>query len=399
MAVKYTKSKKYDDVYSYVTSSGDKMYCFRFKYYRNGKRKEMQRSKYTTEKQAYQAMLIHRFECESNDFTKVDSNKVRLRKMGDIYLSNKKEFWAASTYKRNRTNIEKHINPRLGDMKINDLSPMIVQKQLINDLIGDYEPLTIEGIVSTLMSVVNYAVDNDLIVKNRLSGKLYVPEHQKDVTYYDKKTLHEILKCADNMQITYKTIIYLFAYTGMRISELLGLRWTDINFNDHTISIKRTRDDKNDEFKTKNLNSKRTIYVDSSITALLKEYYFYIDTKAFKNNKNIDINGFIFLGTRDMNPIKKAMINTQLNKIGKMLNINVHSHAFRHTHATLLLQAGETYHYISNRLGNTPMIIESTYGHYYDSSKKKVSDAFSNIMKNDVSEELSEVIKISSFNR
>lgn len=393
MSVKYIKSKKYDDVYSYTTSSGQLLYCFRFKYYRNGKRKELQRSGFNTEKSAYKEMLLRKFELESSDFSKLDSDKISFSKAAELYYQNKITYWSENTRKRNRGTLDNHLLPILGHIKLNDITATLVQNSLINVKLEELSPKTVQNMYETLAAIINYAVRNDLLIKNRLSHNIFIPTDDKQVIFYDQKTLKRILDKSEEMNLTYEAIIKTLAYTGMRISELLGLRWTDINFNEHTISILRTRKNLNIEKKTKTKNSIRVIYVDAMITELLKKYYLHVYDKAFEKDIKININDYIFLGINTLKPISKTVITNMLNSIGNELKIKIHPHAFRHTHATLLLNAGETYHYIAERLGNTPRMIEETYGHHVNPGKRKVANAFSDIMKNDVSEELSEVIE------
>lgn len=393
MSVKYKKSKKYDDVYSYTTSSGKKLYCFRFKYYRNGKRKELQRSGFISEKSAYKEMLLRKFELESSDFSKLDSDKISFAKAAELYYQNKLSYWSENTRKRNRGTLDNHLLPILGHIKLNDITSDLVQNSLINVKLDELSPKTVQNLYETLSAIINYSVRNDLLIKNRLSHNIFIPTDDKQVIFYDQKTLKSIIDKSEELNITYELIIKTLAYTGMRISELLGLRWTDVNFNEHTISILRTRKNIDTENKTKTKNSIRTIYVDHMITELLKKYYLYIYDKAFEKDIKLGINGYIFLGVNTLQPISKTVITNMLNAVGEDLKIKIHPHAFRHTHATLLLNAGETYHYIAERLGNTPRMIEETYGHHVNPGKRKVANAFSDIMKNEVSEELSEVIQ------
>ena len=62
---------------------------------------------------------------------------------------------------------------------------------------------------------------------------------QKESRFLDDVEVLELFHCLDKEAIQYKALITLLVYTGMRRGEILGLKWSDIDFNTQTINIQR----------------------------------------------------------------------------------------------------------------------------------------------------------------
>lgn len=63
--------------------------------------------------------------------------------------------------------------------------------------------------------------------------------HQKEISYLDDVQARELISLLDNTPIQYKTMIITLIYTGMRLGELLGLEWKDIDFDNKIITVRR----------------------------------------------------------------------------------------------------------------------------------------------------------------
>ncbi|MFI3546915.1 tyrosine-type recombinase/integrase [Mammaliicoccus sciuri] len=386
--MKYIKSKKYEDVYSYITANGNKLYCYRLKYYKDGKRKEKQKSGFRTEKAAYRAVLILKTDLEEQDYSQIEAENITVKQASNMYFKFKSSSWANSTLRNNKNYINNHIIPLIGSTYLSRLTPYEVQTSLINPLQEKVSYRTIYNIYCTFIAILDFMVDNEKLKRNKISGKMHFKEEDIQPIFYNQAILKQILSYADHMVPLYKTIIYTLTYTGMRIGELQALRWTDVDFINHTISIRESRNDHDHFTKTKTKRSKRTIHVDEVLILMLKEYQSHLKNKSFYCNKPLNIHSVIFVGNNKLKPITRTVIYQIFKQMSDDLNIKIHAHAFRHTHASLLLKANQSIFYVADRLGNTPKMIESTYGHIIDSAKRDVSDAFSKIL----SEEVSEVI-------
>ena len=178
-------------------------------------------------------------------------------------------------------------------------------------------------------------------------------------------------------------MITLFIYSGMRRGELLGLKWSDIDFNSGHIQILRailyTPDRGVYEDTPKNEKSKRSITVPASVLSLLKEH-------KLKQNKNrmqvgnrwVDSN-YVFTSW-DGKPFHPDTISSQFKKFIKRNNLpDVHLHSLRHTNASLLIASGTDLRTVSNRLGHAQL---STTGNIYAHAIKSADEMASNALEN-----------------
>jgi len=181
------------------------------------------------------------------------------------------------------------------------------------------------------------------------------------------------------------------AYTGMRIGELCALKWKDIDFKDKEINIYKTYynpTNKADGFTLltpKTSTSKRKITIDDLLIKELKKHKKYqselklkipswykedfVFTKALKNSgypeviKQIEIK------------MKQVFKNNNITKI-------ITPHGLRHTHASLLAEAGVSLEEIMERLGHKDdSITREIYLHVTKDMKKEASQKFTQLMK------------------
>lgn len=154
-------------------------------------------------------------------------------------------------------------------------------------------------------------------------------------------------------------MFHLIAYTGMRNSETLALKWNDINFEEQTINITKTLvevDAPNQKLSfdtiskkvitesdtTKN-NTHRVIQIDDNTLAVLKE------CRTFQRQY------FLKKGMNTLNPDQLVFSNEKnkwielhspyhaIKRIVKRDNLNhMTTHGLRHTHCSLLFEAGRT---------------------------------------------------------
>ncbi len=140
--------------------------------------------------------------------------------------------------------------------------------------------------------------------------------------------------------------VYLASVTGMRLSEIAGLRWSDVDFNSMNLTVNRSLHWNDGEYytkSTKNGSSKRTIRISEKDVEVLSEV---------KTNRNAKEGEFICL-RENGTPICKDSVSSNFKARAKVRGWDVSFHSLRHSHATILIQ-----HYkasinaVSKRLGH-----------------------------------------------
>ena len=278
------------------------------------------------------------------------------------WLSAKQIQTKASTYANYEFKVEKHLMPAFGHLKIEKLTPgkvydFIIEKQgkgLSNKYISD--------LIVVLKNMTRYAAKIHHCV-NAIADVELPKKEKHDVDLYNKSE-QNLLKSAllDNMDITKMTIM-LDLFTGLRIGELCGLKWSDIDLKAKTIRVERTvqrvrsrRKSKKTELVVstpKSRSSVRTIPLPNFLIGMLKAFQpSNQDVFIISNNSKLP-------DPRTMQYRFKAL----LAKI-RLRALNFHS--LRHIFATSCVEIGFDVKTLSEILGHSS--VEVTLSRYIHSS-------------------------------
>ncbi|RXZ02116.1 tyrosine-type recombinase/integrase [Fictibacillus sp. S7] len=241
--------------------------------------------------------------------------------------------------------------------------------------------------LSVLKSIFHYSVHDMEILDKDPTNKLKIPVKDKirinkDIKYYSLSDLNRLLDFMETYQHQrykeyrlYFMLIYLLSQTGLRISEALALQWTDLKGDKLTIERQTSRDDNNNTMITslKNSSSYRTIKLDEGLVAELKKFKLLQNqmilkhTQFKRNNDGIIFQNFL---GRYLTP---SIIRETFQGYCTKANVSYKgTHVFRHTHAVLLLEAGASIKYVSQRLGH--QTIKTTADIYLDVTDKIEAD-------------------------
>lgn len=197
----------------------------------------------------------------------------------------------------------------------------------------------------------------------------------RKISYLNIEELNRLvrhLKDGLNPNYTSRFMILTAVYTGMRLGEIQGLEWQDINFNFKMISIKRSWNDASKEFgPTKNESSIRTIRVNKELLDVLK---------VLPKGKPTDQ---VFINQFGTVPTSRAVNNklTDLLKETKIKRAGFHFHSLRHTHVAYLLANNIDLYVISKRLGHSDIGTTSRqYSYLIDEYKARTDDQIENTL-------------------
>lgn len=316
-----------------------------------------------------------------NEGTYKDPTDETFGELMTAWLNDKKSAVRPATWKAYAWLVNNHIIPNLGKVK----APNLQAKQLHNlyhvKLIGILSAASIKKLHVLVVDALNRAVSWGDLSRNVATG-IELPKGKKaSFEVWDEIQLGTFLEAAKSSK-RYYTAFELAASTGMRQSEILGLRWMDVDLSNRTISVRQsyTKADVGHAMgDPKSLKSIRSIALFPETVELLREHKKAQNEEHMRNRKFYEDNGLVLqsgVGTpvnprnmmREYYKIIKAIQKDQdERKLKDEPYISFHPirfHDLRHTHATILLKNGAHPKIVQERLGHSSITVTlDTYSH------------------------------------
>ncbi|MEK3995943.1 tyrosine-type recombinase/integrase [Psychrobacillus sp. FSL K6-2365] len=366
--MKLHKSSKEPEIYYYFNVNEEKVWMYRHKYYDNtGKRKEKKKSGFKTEREALKSLMEVKAATLRGEIRQVEHDQLTVGEWLDIWYEMNKNRWKVTSCKQREMAIRLQMKPLLGHHKLQKLDRSTYTREYLNVLEKKYKPSTVELFHSLFKIAINAAVEDEILLRNRFTKITLSSTSDIQVeneNFLSPSELVLFLDAAKHLEnITNYSCLLTISYTGIRRGEALGLQWKNINFDNKTITIERTRDNKGIRTpKTK--NSYRTILIDDVLVIQLKAYKKWCKEAMLSFGYKIREDAFVFTSFQTGQPITDNSILYAVRRILKNTSLpQITTHGLRHTHCTILLNRGVNVKVIAERLGNTPQMIFEIYGH------------------------------------
>ena len=268
--------------------------------------------------------------------------------------------------------ISKVLNLSFADM----FELVNADKKLSNKTVREYHQL--------ISSIMHTAVKWQIIVSNPCE-RVSPPKVQKaDAEYLDANQAIRLIELLEDAPEQYKAAVIVLLFTGMRRGELLGLEWSDIDYNEQTISISKSslylpgkgifEDD------TKNSSSNRIIKVSHTVLQTLKEHKIYQMHQQTISGKN---NNKVFTAA-DGSPMHPDTLSSWFNRFisaHKNELPQIHIHSLRHTCATLNIANGVAVTTVAGQLGHANATTTTKiYAHVVKAAQAQAADIMDSIL-------------------
>lgn len=259
--------------------------------------------------------------------------------------------------------------------KLTDISPIMIKKWH-NDLLADnLSNNYIRSLHQILQQVLDSAVTLELIENNVARKVGNVRKAKAKVDFWTKEEFEKFISTFDKSDTLERfkfTAIWFLFLTGLRLGELMALKWSDIDFVEATVKVDKSMYYKNKRewyiTDTKTSSSVRLLYLDELTLQYLKEW-----KQMQKQLGNVE---FIF--SYDGLPIGTTFLGHIIDthsKYAKIKRIRVHD--LRHSHASFMLSLGMNDLEMQNRLGHGDIRTTlGTYSHLKLNAMKGVADKF-----------------------
>lgn len=310
------------------------------------------------------------------------------KEIAELWLPNYESTVEPVTFAGTMDILNIHVYPDFADKKIDKIDVTYCQK-IVNRWAKE-NPFSFKRYRNYTSKVLAYAVNIGVINDNPMN-KVLIPRVSKKKSraqFYTKDELLHFLKLAKKYdQNKIFSFFRLLAYSGMRKGEAYALTWNDLDFNKNQIDINKSlARDKNKQVYVsppKNKSSIRKISMDNVTMSILKKWKATQRKELFMfGNPTKGNDQYVF--TTDKNELYQPTVDADWKRKIYRLDPDfkkINTHGFRHTHASLLFEAGATIKEVQDRLGHSDIATTmNIYAHVTEAKRDEAAEKFFNYL-------------------
>ena len=309
------------------------------------------------------------------------------------WLTRQRSQLQSSTWKTYGDTIRRYLSPTLGAIPLGDLDPLRVEQCYSDLFVGggrNGAPLSL-GTVRYVHAVLHKALADAVrlrVIDVNATDFVQLPRRRSDDTdaprlmvwtAEDARRFLDLVR-GDRLQPLWATALA----TGMRRGELLGLSWSDVDLDGRTVRVRRalTTVDGRLELKGTKTGRPRTLSLDAGTAAHLHRWRIRQDAEYEQNFRTPWTWNPVFTDTTGA-PHVPMRITSTFRRLVRRLPVPVlRLHDLRHTHASLLLQAGVSIKVVSDRLGHrTIALTMDTYTHVLPAMDRDAADRLGALLR------------------
>ncbi|HKY14815.1 MAG TPA: site-specific integrase [Microthrixaceae bacterium] len=355
-----------------------------------GKRRRVWHPAGGTKRSAQQLLGQLLKDLDSNTYLEPEAVTVGTYLVDEWLVSAKNELRFA-TYDSYRRNIENHVVPHVGAVRLQALRPIDLTRYYSTllesgrrDGRGGLSAKTVRNIHQTLRKAFDDAVRLHYLRSNPAVGaKPPKPSGgSNSIRYWTASELRMFLSRNSDHRLA--SLWNLAASTGMRRGELLGLRWRDVDLDARRLSIRQTIISVGYEVirsEPKTAKGARTIDLDARTVQMLRAHRAeqLLEQRILEVPRGVD--GLVFC-REDGHPYHPEFIRQSFERRVRSSPVTrIRFHDLRHTHATLMLKAGIPPKVVSERLGHaTVAFTMEIYAHVIPGMQAEAAETFGQVL-------------------
>lgn len=295
-----------------------------------------------------------------------------IEQITDEWKEEKKKYVKKSTYAAYQLLIQNHITPYFGEL--NYVKEEQVQQFVLDKLDVGLSEKTIRDIIIVLKMILKFGIKNGYLEYAQIDVKFPTKQEKKDLEVLSKTDQKKYMDYLRS-NFTFRNLgIFICLSTGMRIGEICGLRWCDVDIAEGVIKVRHTlqriyiigEGSRHTELlldTPKTANSVRDIPMSSELLKTLKSI-----------NKVVNENYYVI--SNDESPIEPRTYRNYYKKLCKKIGIpELKFHGLRHSFATRCIESKADYKTVSVLLGHSNISTTlNLYVHPNKEQKKKTID-------------------------
>ncbi|MEW8958893.1 MAG: site-specific integrase [Moorella sp. (in: firmicutes)] len=340
-----------------------------------------------TKKEVFDKLAKAKAELQQGTF--VEPTRVTFGEWLQVWLEEyKKPAVRPSTWVSYEQTIRNHIQPSLGHILLQQLKPHQLQRLYNQKLAEGLSNRTVRLIHVVAHAALKQAVKNGLIARNVAEATSPPGVKKREIRVLTLEEQHRFLEAAKGERLY--TAFLLALASGVRLGELLGLRWQDVNWERGGISVNQAlqrvrgkpgEKSRLDFLPPKTSAGRRFIPLPEEAIKALKRWKVFQTEERLKAGPLYEDNGLVFT-TEIGKPIDPRNLLRTFYCIVKRAGMeHFNFHALRHTFATRLLELGEHPKVVQELLGDSQItVVLDTYSHVLPTIKEQAAAKLNNIL-------------------
>ena len=284
---------------------------------------------------------------------KVAPSRVLFADFADEWLEEQVAL-APKSIESYRTQINMHLIPRLGPRtKLEDVDTNKVAALIASMKKEGYKAWTIRATLTPLSGIMRTAVRRGMVASNPVTQLERSERPKGDATKINILDSDEIRLMLDNCpHPVYKVLLATAVFTGLRISELMSLRWDDVDWEQGILNVRGT----------KTRAAKREVVIMPALQQMLATFSLeWPGDPVFHNGQGKALS---------QSSVRRLGLVKSLKRAGITKRIRLHD--LRHTYASILLSQGHDFAFVKEQMGHSNIgTTLNLYGHLIDRDKRR----------------------------
>lgn len=236
-------------------------------------------------------------------------------------------------------------------------------------------PKTLRAVMSTLITILNSAVEDGLIPNNPAArwGRVVRPEQAQveEVEAFTPEELTRLLEVTERDDSDAYPFILCLARTGLRLGEAMALQWADVDFAQRVLLVRRSA--RRGRTSIPKNGKARRVDMSRQLGGVLRGWKTLSDAEAAVEGH--EASSWVF-PTLAANPCAQDTFRRRWRRILERAELRYRKlHTLRHTFASLLIQGGEPITYVQRQLGHhSPAFTLAVYTHFVPRGDRRAVD-------------------------
>ena len=323
---------------------------------------------------------------EKRDVIDLDADTVTVEEWVDHYLKQyAKSRVRENTYASYRWMLDRYIKKHLGTIRLGKLRSIQIQSMVNKILDNGCSARTAEYAFAVLRASIRQALKEEILLRDPTLAVLLPHKKRQEIKPLTEQQWVSLFQAAAAESPQFHMEILVEWATGLRRSELLGLRWSDIDLNLGTLTVNRAVMNGAagpTMSETKTDASRRTLALPPTIITELKDHKRKQAAKKLKSEVWRS-NDLVFPSSVGTPQEPSAVSRTFAHIATKIGLIGVSFHKLRHDHASRLVMAGIHVKKIQAQLGHSNISVTmDTYSHLAPNARDEISALLENTLPN-----------------